>query len=316
MAKKNEKPAGGKIEVKRRAPGKVNQNFFGEFKERAALREVHPLDEMFPDSPSTSMPTVGDFGRPQDNNLDAQILQTGRPKIKTLDVRTNITGRPQVKKLDVKTPKQEKPTEFLDAQTPKNKKLDAQKSKNWVKYEEHRSTDRLALRPSVEILQKAKVYAAENGLNLTELFELAVMNLIDLDAQNSKKLGVLTPLDDRRRRLLYKTDFRIVNLWLEYNRILDEKSKWKPKDDAIGINYNDVDIRIIEIGIIQTHHNYFQIENPVDPPRSFKYYTPEIEKVRAFPPPSEVLSQMLERHRKWWQENTGKTINFSFIDKE
>ncbi len=248
------------------------------------------------------------------NNLDAQILQGGRPEIKAVDVRADITGRPQIEELDVLTPKQEKPAKILDAQTPKNKKLDAQNSKNWVKYEEHRSTDRLALRPSVEILQKAKVYAAENGLNLTELFELAVMNLIDLDAQNSKKLGVKTPLDDRRSRLLYKTDFRIINLWLEYNRILDEKSKWKPKDDIAGVEYNNVDLRLIEIGIIQTHNNYFEIEGPVDPPRSFKYYTPEIDKVMRLPPPEEALDKMLLRHREWWKQKTGKTIDFSFLD--
>jgi hypothetical protein len=254
------------------------------------------------------------------NNVHS-LLDTYRPTAKNLsendsDAQKDIVGRPKVKSLDAKTPKHANTEKTLGAKTPKHKKLGAQNSKNWVKYESQRTTARLSLRPSEEIVKKAKVYAAENNLNLTELFEFAVMNLIDLDAQNKNNLGAKTPLDDRRRRLLHKTNFRIINLWLEYNKILDEKTKWKPKDDAIGINYNNVDIRIIEIGIIQTHHNYFQIENPVDPPRSFKYYTPEIEKVRAFSPPTEVLSQMLERHRKWWQEKTGKTIDLSFLDSE
>jgi hypothetical protein len=237
----------------------------------------------------------------------------GRPNLELLDTQTNNFGRPQGNNLDVLAPKQQTYSQKLDAKTPKNKNLGVQNSKNWVKYESHRSTDRVNLRPNREILHKAKVYAAENDLNLTELFELSVMNLIDLDAQNKNKLGVKTPLDDRRIRLLYKTNVNIINLWLEYNKILDEKSKWKPKDDVVGVNYNDVDLRIIEMGIIQTHTNYFEIENPLDPPRSFKYYTPEIEKVKTFAPPNEMLDQMLERHRQWWKDKTGKSIDYSFL---
>jgi hypothetical protein len=267
------------------------------------LNNVHSLLDSYRSAPKPE----------SEFSLDAQTLNTGRPQLEKLDTQSRELGRPIAENLDAKTPKPANSIKPLDVKTPKNKNLDAQNSKNWVKYESHRTTDRVNLRPSVEILQKAKIYAAENRLNLTELFELAVMNLIDLDAQNKNNLDAKTPLDDRRRRLLFKTDIRIINLWLEYNRILDEKSKWKPKDDVIGMTYNDVDLRIVELGIIQTHNNYFQIENPLDPPRSFKYYTSEIEKVRTFTPP-DILDNLLERHRKWWQERTGKVIDYKFLD--
>jgi hypothetical protein len=267
------------------------------------LNNVHSLLDSYRSAPKVD----------SEVSLDAQMFQLGRPISENSDAQEVNTGRPKVEGLDAKTPNLITQTKSLDAKTPKNKNLDAQSSKNWVKYESHRTTDRVNLRPSVEILQKAKVYAAENRLNLTELFELAVMNLIDLDAQNKSNLDAKTPLDDRRRRLLFKTNVRIINLWLEYNRILDAKSKWKPKDDVIGMTYNDADLRIVELGIIQTHNNYFQIENPIDPPRSFKYYTSEIEKVRTFTPP-DILDNLLERHRKWWQEKTGKVIDYSFLD--
>jgi hypothetical protein len=169
----------------------------------------------------------------------------------------------------------------------------------------------LSLRPNAETLHKFKVFCTEKKLTLTEFFEIAGQKLIDLDAQIPESLGVLTPYDDRRLDILYKTDARIINLFLEYNKIFNEKTDWKPKDDAVGVKYNDVDLRMIEIGIIQTQANILEGESGTRVER-FKYYTREIDKFTALGYSEQMLDAVLEIHRKRWKEITGREIDLSF----
>jgi hypothetical protein len=187
-------------------------------------------------------------------------------------------------------------------------------TKKWVKYEKQRATDRLSLRPDVEILRKIKVYCAENNFTLTEFFEIAGMQLIGLDAQRQKDLGVLTPLDDRRRDYLYKTKPSIINLFREYNKIFNAQTDWKPKDDAVGVKYNDIDLRVIEIGIIQTQSNILEGESETKPER-FKYYTREIDKFNSQGYSEQLLDAILTTNRKRWKEITGRELDLSFLEK-
>jgi hypothetical protein len=239
-------------------------------------------------------------------SLDAQIDNIGRPNSEILDAKTPKEG--------VWTPKE---GSSLDVKTPKDKNLGVQKiteTKKWVKYEKQRSTDRLSLRPGIEILRKIKVYCAKNDFTLTEFFEIAAIQLIDLDAQKQKDLGVLTPLDDRRRDYLYKTNPRIINLFREYNKIFNAQTDWKPKDDAVGVKYNDIDLKVIEIGIIQTQGNILEGESETKPER-FKYYTREIDKFNSLGYSEQMLDAILITNRKRWKEITGRELNFSFLEK-
>jgi hypothetical protein len=254
---------------------------------------------------SVSLPKTDEVQN--ENDLDAQNENLGRPKQENLGVLTPKTA--------LWTPKD---SSDLDAKTPKNKNLDAQKtakSKKWVKYEQQRSTDRLSLRPDVEILSKIRVYCAENNFTLTEFFEIAGLQLIDLDAQKQKNLDAKTPLDDRRLKMFYKTDNRIINLFREYNKIFNAQTDWKPKDDAVGVKYNDIDLRVIEIGIIQTQSNIIEGESETKPER-FKYYTREIDKFISIGYSDQLLDAILLTNRKRWKEITGREIDLSFLDKE
>jgi hypothetical protein len=243
-------------------------------------------------------------------NLDAQNINVGRPNNNNLDV---LTPKEQIW-----TPKNEAKTSNLDAKTPKENNLGVQNSNNsrkWVKYESQRTTDRLSLRPNAETLHKFKIFCAEKKLTLTEFFEIAGQKLIDLDAQIPETLGVLTPYDDRRLDILYKTNARIINLFLEYNKIFNEKTDWKMKDDAVGVKYNDIDFRTIEIGIIQTQANILESESETKVER-FKYYTREIDKIAALGYNEQMLDAILEIHRRRWKEMTGREIDFeSFKSK-
>lgn len=245
--------------------------------------------------------------REASQSLDAQNKKFGRPIDESLDVWTS--------KQSIWTSKNNAKTSNLDVQASKENNLDVQKikkSRNWVKYESQRATDRLSLRPNAEILHKFRVFCAEKKLTITEFFEIAGQKLIDLDVQIPKNLDVLTPYDDRRLDILYKTDARIINLFLEYNKIFNEKTDWKPKDDAVGVKYNEVDLRMIEIGIIQTQANILEGESETKVER-FKYYTREIDKFVAFGYKEQMLDTVLEIHRKRWREITGREIDLIFL---
>lgn len=314
MTKKNPQDKAPKFEVKKRTP-KEKPNFF-----QNLTPFTHPVAEILN---FTVEP-------PNDENLDAQkiserapkIDELGRPNLLQLGAQGEAFGRPNFEKLDAKTPKTPirtpKENAELDAKTPKNKNLDAQnfqKTKNWVKYEEQRSTDRLSLRPNGELLRKFKVFCAEKNLNLTEFFELAGQHLISLDAQNEKDLGVLTPYDDLKIERLYKTSPFIINLFREYNKIFNSQTDWKPKDDAVGVKYNGVDLRIIELGIIRTQANIYEAETEKETKISrFKYYSNEIDKLRAVALGDETLEQMLASYRKHWKQITGREVDLSFLE--
>lgn len=104
-------------------------------------------------------------------------------------------------------------------------------------------------------------------------------------------------LDDRELMILFKTEPSIINLYLQYN----PENRWKPADDHEGQRYNGKDIRLIEIGLIQTQFNArFKKIN------SFKYYTTEIDVAFETPLTSETIDIMLRQGRRRWEAATNK----------
>ncbi len=284
-----------------------------------------------PDVPKTSAQADKSVSPERQTKKTEQQREPEKPWIGTAALRNLSKKREASKDLDaqivslgVKTPKEtiwasknEEKTNNLDAKTPKENNLDAQNLNNqgkWVKYESQRTTDRLSLRPNAETLHKFKVFCTKKKLTLTEFFEIAGQKLIDSDAQIPESLGVLTPYDDRRLDILYKTNARIINLFLEYNKIFNEKTDWKPKDDAVGVKYNDVDLRMIEIGIIQTQANILEGESGTKVER-FKYYTREIDKFVALGYKEQMLDTVLEIHRRRWREITEREIDLKFLEE-
>jgi hypothetical protein len=130
----------------------------------------------------------------------------------------------------------------------------------------------VAIRIRPEIKHLIDVFIAEQGISQQDFFELAASSFIE-DSQmklaDLKTKGAsLLAHDDLMRLDLWKTVPSIINLHLQYNKHL----KWKPADDEVAQKFNSVDIRIIEIGIVQTQFNaHFKKIN------SFKYYVSGIE---------------------------------------
>ena len=328
----NVKPAGG-IQINRsRGGGKKKPDLF------ANLRNTeHPLDNIVPQSESLGAQNTNTLDAQTFNNVTSKLKNSGRPNTitlgaqspKTVTPKMEISGRPKEQTLDVKAPKKQvwapKEDENLGVKTPKEKSLGAQKSvkpEGWQKYEGKRSTSRLALRPNEEILRKFKIYCAEKGLGMTEFFEIAGLRFIDLDAQSEESLGVLTPIDDRRMMMMFKSRPFIINLYLKYNSIFNEISgekkgkwtgRWTPRDDEAARRYNEIDPKIVELGIIQTQTNKGFGQGKI---QTFKYYTEEIEKVLNSGVSDEMLETILQYHRKIWKNRTNVEIDLSFLSND
>ncbi len=241
-------------------------------------------------------------------NLDSQISEVGYPNNENLDI--NIAKEPNwIAK--------EEPV--LDINIAKEKDLDIQTSKKtgkWTKYDKARSTASVFIRAASELVNEVKHFNVENKLDMKEFFELAARSFIDsFGYPNNKSLAINIALEDRRQKILYKTDISIINLFREYNKIFNPQTDWRPKDDAVGVKYNSVDLRLIEIGIIQTQSNILENESDTKVER-FKYYTREIDKFIATGYSDQLLEAILTTNRRRWAEITGKEIDLSFLENQ
>lgn len=315
-----------KLELQTRVPQK-RVGIFDNLGKGKQQNVKHPFSEIvnfpveIPDVSTDEIPDTRDdkmetsefknLGHPSDQISDVSEFTTRTPELENL-------GHPNRKISDTKTPEQRsrvsenKP--ISDTKTPeKNISGVRDVSKNVRRdhdaaYEEKRkkndSIDRMNLRPHYEIGKRIRVFCAEQGMELTEFFQLAAVAYIEnLGHPSSKISDTKTPLDDRRL-MIYKTRPAIINLYLQFNSIFNEKTKWKVRDDEAACQFNDLDIRLIELGIIQTQAN----KNYAGKINSFRYYVPEIENFTELEMPDEGIEMMLEINRKRWHQATGKTI--------
>jgi hypothetical protein len=149
-------------------------------------------------------------------------------------------------------------------------------------------------------VNRIKHFCVDHSLEQQEFAELAAIHFMDaVDSHYTDIPDSQLSHDDRELMIMYKTSPTIINLYLQYN----SENRWKPADDYEGVRYNDKDIRIIEVGIIQTQFNArFKKVN------SFKYYTTEIDIALETPLTSETIDIMLKHGRRRWSEATGKTL--------
>lgn len=298
MTKKKPEKEDSNLQLKTRQPGKVNKNYFGDFKSRFE-ENLHPLDEMFPQpisseksnekDPENSQNKADDSGHPAGENLGAYAPR-------------NDSDAPSEKN-------------FLGVYTPRKKESGHPKNANWRKYEKTRSTIRINLHIDKEIDRKVRQHCkidAHPKTDLKEFYERAAVMLLDfLDTQAPQSLGAWTPYDDRRLMRTYKSNVPIINLYLAYNFFFNEKTKWTMKDDEAGLRFSEVDIRIVELGIIQTHFNRGFRPGKIN---SFHYYTNQIEELTTLEFGEETLKAMLKINRTRWQQAAGRELDLKFLE--
>lgn len=145
--------------------------------------------------------------------------------------------------------------------------------------------------------QRIKHFLVDHDMEQQEFAELSAIHFMDaLAIHRAENPASGLASDERELMILFKTSPPIINLYLQYN----PENRWKPADDYEGQRYNDKDIRLIEVGIIQTQFNArFKKIN------SFKYYTTEIDIALDTPLADETIVVMLKHARRRWKEATG-----------
>lgn len=174
----------------------------------------------------------------------------------------------------------------------------------------------IAIRIRPHVKQAINVFMAKYGISQQDFLELSASSFIenyekqlaDLSLKGASLLG-----HDDRRLTLWKTTPLIINLYLRYNAIFNTNPKWTVKDDDTGKSYNDVDIRIIELGFIQTHFNRGFRSGKIN---SFQYYTNQIDEMNSLNFNEDTLNAMLNINRQRWAQTSGKEIDLTFLEKK
>jgi hypothetical protein len=207
--------------------------------------------------------------------------------------------------LEASDPTPETKTESVGALAPKLKLVGAHDYNGRSERTRDPNRNRISFRPKNEILTAVRVYCAENDISLTQFFELASLSLLKLSPQYVTLAGAKAPNDDLNDLTLYLTKPFIINIYLRWTTAFNSKEatrgkpwtpRWTPNDDANGLQFNERDPRLIELGIIRTISqkppNWGQIY-------TFKYYIPEIETMinGATNLSSDIIDIMLESHR-------------------
>lgn len=158
------------------------------------------------------------------------------------------------------------------------KKSIAKKEKEgrWTKYEKNRDRSgergEFFCRPRNAILKRAKHLMVEHGLKTHEFFELATTMLGEyLDSQKGKPLDILISTDNDRLMRTFICNSHIINLYREVTG-----NRWTMTDDGVGVQFNDLDFRIVEIAMIRTYIRWLKIPSR-KPIKWFKYFKDEIE---------------------------------------
>jgi hypothetical protein len=246
-------------------------------------------------------PTAIDVDAQASTSVDAHLEDIQTPIIPE-------SGRPHQSKVDARTRNVDANAStqlgHVDAKLPTSRRRGRTNKKTAAahKSDRHR-TDlvRQHFRVPPELDEKIRLFRAKKNLELQEFYQLAAAHLMNsVDAHKDEQVDALASLDDRDTMILFRTEPSIINVYLQYN----PENRWKPADDYAGQRYNGKDIRLVEIGIIQTQFNArFKKVN------SFKYYTTEIDEALAVPLTGETIDIMLRQGRRRWEQATGKLIS-------
>ncbi len=271
-------------------------------------------------SESISKPDKADF------SLDSQNTSTRLSKVVSLDSQTtskrlsntNKAGYPKNETLDSLIAKDRvwlsKKEASLDSLIAKDKSLAIQKTAKtektgkWGKYDKTRNRKGIFLRTDDDLTKQFKMFCIDNDLEFAQATEIAWMQFMEsLDSQKSESLAIKIAHDDRRLMIRWKSKGHIINLHLRYTSILNPKIRWNVRDDEKGVPLNEVDSRVIELGIIQTQFQK-SFKGKIN---SFSYYLNEIDNFKRLEMSGEVLDTMLKINRQRWQQMTQLNLDYT-----
>lgn len=184
------------------------------------------------------------------------------------------------------------------------------------KYEKTgRRSKGIFLRTDEEITKEFKKFCIDNNLEFAAATELAWHDLMTIsDSRGGTGTAIKIALNNKELNIMWKTKPLIINLYFAYNQFFNKKPKWTTKDDRVAEIFNETDIRIIELGIIQTQMNLWG-ENATPTINGFRYYANEISRFIIYAESPEMLDAMLGINRRRWKETSGKTVDLDFLNE-
>lgn len=297
----------------------------------ARLRTEHPLDGLLPSEETnrtnSNIPTTL-LAKPNNvaSNIEPALLEikndpasnNKRNQLAEINKSANLlaTQTKNESELLAEIPSKTVPQASKLAETPKPASrtelqhlADLRKSKGVrVQY---------ATRIRQDIKKAFDVFCAEEQIFQQDFVELAGIKYIENYhaelAELENKPASNLALNDLKLITLWKTKPAIINLYLRYNAIFNEKSKWSTRDDDVGVAVNEYDLRVIELGILQTQANRgFGGGGKIN---SFSYYLPEIRNFAELKMGVATLNTMLEINRQRWRQATSREIDLSFLEE-
>ena len=143
-----------------------------------------------------------------------------------------------------------------------------QKETTGGRNKERRPADhkKLSLWFSRSKISEWKQFAVKTELTLTEFLDLAASRFIDsMGTRIEETAGGNPPHDDL---MIFRTSDDIIIMYKTHT-----SNRWKVADDRVASEFNDVDIRIVELGIVQA---LFRVE--AKKINSFKYFIGSIQE--------------------------------------
>jgi hypothetical protein len=169
-----------------------------------------------------------------------------------------------------------------------------------IRKKDRHSKSRLGrfIRLSHAIAKRIDEFCVKSELDKQDFHELAAIHYIEhVDIQKGESVDILISHDERRL-MMWKTIPSIINLYLQYL----PDNRWKARDDREGERFNDADLRIVEIGLLQA-----LLRTEQKKIHSFRYFCDEIELTASVPLDNETLNLMLKRRREQYQAKAGQS---------
>ncbi len=299
MAKKKpqEEPQAEKarIEIKStRTAGKINKNA-GLFDR---IQPRHPLEDIFSPPPETS-------DNAGNNSGETEIQLAGTQKELNGETNSQIAGI----YIPVNNKRGDEKKELTGIYIPAKELTSPRKSEETKKRGRPatgRSKADAHIRISPAVWQQTREFATRNDIDFSQVVELALVRFFDKNGETenrteSELTGIYIPIDDRRLKINWKTKPALINLYLQFN----SKNKWKVADDEAAHRYNEIDIRIVELGILHTQFNK-QFQGKIN---SFSYYAPEIETWIEANLPGESLDRTISILKIKREAATGEKLD-------
>jgi hypothetical protein len=153
----------------------------------------------------------------------------------------------------------------------------------------------ISMRLNVDLVKKINNFCSELGITAKEFWETLATHAVEpgnpvATHAFSQLVGRWVAHDDM---MMFKTRDDIIMRYQEMTGL-----KWNRRDDRDGVQYNNIDQRLLDIGFIQTVANKLKGNTAKIPIKSFAYFKTEIESLIQ-QQRDKVLPELLDDYHRY-----------------